>query len=267
MAKTRLDKLIFERGITESREKAQSLIMANLVLVNGLPSDKPGTLTDEDAEITLKETLRYVSRGGLKLEKALTAFHLNFEKKTVLDIGASTGGFTDLALQNGAEKVFAVDVGKSQLHEKLKNCSNVINLEKTNFRYIEFEKIGEYVDMIVSDVSFISLKLIIPKMVLFSNKNTEACLLIKPQFEAGKKFVGKNGVVRDLLVHEAVIKDISDFAVKFMFFCFGLTKSPVKGAKGNVEYLIYLKYGNPSCPSLDVDTIKKVVYEEYSYHC
>ena len=267
MAKVRLDKLIFEKGLAESREKAQSLIMANTVLVNGLLLDKPGTLVDEGAEISLKEGLKYVSRGGLKLEKALTAFHLNFENKTVLDIGASTGGFTDLAIQNGARKVFAVDVGKNQLHEKLKSLKNVVNLEKTNFRYIEFEKIGECVDIIVSDVSFISLKLIIPKMILFSHDRTEACLLIKPQFEAGKRFIGKNGVVRELFVHENVIKEISDFALENMFFTFGVTKSPVKGPKGNVEYLIYLKYNVKGSPILDVNTIRKVVYEEYSYNC
>lgn len=267
MAKIRLDKLVFERGLAESREKAQSLIMANLVLVNGLPSDKSGTLTDESAQITVKDTLKYVSRGGLKLEKAVEVFHLNFENRTVLDIGASTGGFTDVAIQNGAKKVYSVDVGKNQLHEKLKSCDKVKNLEKLNFRNITFQQIGEKIDIIVSDVSFISLKLIIPKIVMFVHEDSRLCLLIKPQFEAGKSFVGKNGVVRDMSIHESVIKDISGFCMENLFYTAGLTKSPVKGPKGNVEYLIYLKYNKNECLTLSEDIIKKVVYEEYSYYC
>ncbi|MBC7195809.1 MAG: TlyA family RNA methyltransferase [Deferribacterales bacterium] len=266
MPKTRLDKLLTERGLAESREKAQRLIMAGLVLVDNNVIDKPGSQIDETCNITLKETLKYVSRGGLKLETALKYFNLNFKGKIVIDIGASTGGFTDLCLQNGAIKVYSVDVGKNQLHEKLLKDERVINLEKTNFRYITFDAINEKADIIVSDVSFISLTNIIPSIIQFCHEKTEACLLIKPQFEAGAKFVGKNGVVRDKEVHVQVINKIIDFAKEYGLYTKGLVKSSIKGPKGNIEYLLYLKYNSKSEKEIAENEIRKVVYEEYC-HC
>jgi len=265
MPKIRLDKLVTERGLEESREKAQRLIMAGLVLVNDIVIDKPGTQIDETCQITLKETLKYVSRGGLKLETALKYFNINFKDKIIIDVGASTGGFTDLCLQNGAKKVYSVDVGKNQLHEKLLKDERVINLEKTNFRYITYEIINEKADIIVSDVSFISLTNIIPSIIQFCHDKSEVCLLIKPQFEAGAQFVGKNGVVRDKEIHIQVIKKIIDFAKEYELSTKGLVTSSIKGPKGNIEYLLYLKYNSKSEKEVTENDIRKVVYEEYCY--
>ncbi|MBZ4644467.1 MAG: rRNA (cytidine1920-2-O)/16S rRNA (cytidine1409-2-O)-methyltransferase [Deferribacteres bacterium] len=267
MPKVRIDKLIVEKGLAESREKAQKLIMAGMVILDGKIIDKSGTLVDENSDVILKESLKYVSRGGLKLETALKHFNLDFTDKTVIDIGASTGGFTDLCLQNGAKKVFAVDVGKNQLHEKLLNSPRVMNIEKTNFRYIDYEIINEKVDMIVSDVSFISLTNIIPKIIQFCHSSTEICLLIKPQFEAGAKHVGKNGVVRDKEIHIQVITKIIDFAEEYKLYTHGLVASSIKGPKGNIEYLLYLKYNTKCNDKINENEIRKVVYEEYCYHC
>lgn len=265
MPKIRLDKLLTEKGLVESREKAQKLIMSGLVLVNNNIVDKPGLQVDNNSHIGLKETLKYVSRGGIKLETALNHFKINFKDKVVIDIGASTGGFTDLCLQNGAKKVYAVDVGKNLLHEKLLKDERVINLEKTNFRYIKYEAINEKADIIVSDVSFISLTKIIPSMVQFCHDNSEACILIKPQFEAGPKFVGKNGVVRDKEIHVKVIKKIIDFAKGYKLYTKGIVTSSIKGPKGNIEYLLYLKYNSESEKDITEDDIRKVVYEEHCY--
>lgn len=243
MAKDRLDKILFQRGLAESREKAQRLIMAGLVIVNNEKIDKPGTKIDENAHIKLLETLPYVSKGGLKLEKAVNHFNLDFKEKTVLDIGASTGGFVDVALKKGAKKVYAVDVGKAQLHYSLINNPKVVNIEKCNFRYIEFETIGEQVDVITCDVSFISLSLIIPKTIQFCKKEITLFIpLIKPQFEAGRDQVGKNGVVKDINIHREVIKKVITCALDNGYEFVDITKSPVKGAKGNVEYLAYFRY-------------------------
>ncbi|KAA0259162.1 TlyA family RNA methyltransferase [Deferribacter autotrophicus] len=255
MGKDRLDKILVSKKLVESREKAQRLIMAGLVFVNNEKIEKPGTKVDEDAEIFIKETLPYVSKGGLKLEKAVKVFNLNFKDKTVLDIGASTGGFTDVALKNGAKKVYAVDVGRGQLHYSLRINPKVINIEKCNFRYIEFEQIGEKVDIITSDVSFISLTLIIPKTIQFCKEKSEFIVLIKPQFEAGREQVGKKGVVRNTEVHKDVIKKIIDCAETNGYKLKGLAKSPIKGAKGNTEYLAYFVYSANFTEEINYDDL------------
>lgn len=266
MSKLRLDQLLVKNGFVESRQKAQSLIMANLVSVNGKFIDKSGALVEESADISIKEPLKYVSRAAYKLETAVKNFNLSLSDKIVLDIGASTGGFTDLCLQNGAKKVYAVDVGKNLIHEKLKGDRRVINIEKTNFRYITYDVIGEKVDVVVSDVSFISLTHIIPKIPLFCHTDTKVCLLIKPQFEAGAKFVGKNGIVKDKEVHVNVIEKIISFAAGCNFATKGLVKSAIKGAKGNIEYLLYLEYNNTEEGNITEEDIKRAVYEEYCYY-
>ena len=269
MAKKRLDVLLVDRGLADSRERARALIMSGNVYTDNHLLDKPGTRVLEDISIYVKETLPFVSRGGLKLDKAKNVFGIDFDGKTVLDIGASTGGFTDVALQNGAKKVVAVDVGKNQLHYSLTKNPRVVNLQKVNFRYIEFEHIGEKCDIIVCDVSFISLRMIIPKVILFCNENTEAVFLIKPQFEAEKNEVGKNGVVRDSGVHERVILKIINAAEELSLQFAGLAKSPIKGPKGNVEYLSYFMYSENINKAGNIsEIIERVVNdEEYSYCC
>jgi 23S rRNA (cytidine1920-2'-O)/16S rRNA (cytidine1409-2'-O)-methyltransferase len=265
MKKERLDLLLVEYGLAESQEHAKRLIMAGLAVADDHRVDKPGQLISREAVLRLKETLPYVSRGGLKLEKAVSAFCLDFTDKTVLDIGSSTGGFTDLALQKGALKVFAVDVGTNQLHEKLKKDSRVISLEQTNFRTIPFETIGEKIDIIVSDVSFISLSMIIPSCVQFCKDGTEAVFLIKPQFEAERGEIGKNGIVTDTSVHERVIQYIAGCAGESSFFFHGLTQSPIRGAKGNLEYPAYFVYNQPSDSGDSAEIIRRVVNENYIY--
>jgi len=269
MAKKRLDILLVDRGFADSREKARALIMSGNVYTDNYLLDKPGIRIPEDISVYIKETLPFVSRGGLKLDKAKSVFGIDFNGKTVLDIGASTGGFTDVALQNGAKKVLAVDVGKNQLHYSLTKDLRVVNLQKVNFRNIEFEHIGEKCDIIVCDVSFISLSMIIPKVILFCHEVTKVVFLIKPQFEAEKGEVGKNGVVRDINVHERVISKVISIAEEFGLQFTGLAKSPIKGPKGNVEYLSYFMYGeNINITDNVGKIIKRVVNdEEYSYCC
>ncbi|MBQ5565266.1 MAG: TlyA family RNA methyltransferase, partial [Clostridia bacterium] len=208
-AKKRLDVLLFEKGLAESREKAKAIIMSGIVYVDNQKSDKPGTCYPESSIIEVRgKTLKYVSRGGLKLEKAIQVFGLDLNGKTTMDIGASHGGFTDCMLQNGAKKVFAIDVGYGQLAYKLRNDERVVNLERTNFRYVTEEQITEPIDFFSVDVSFISLKLILPVARNFLKENGTAVCLIKPQFEAGREKVGKKGVVRDPKVHAEVVRGI-----------------------------------------------------------
>ena len=238
----RLDVLLFERGLAESREKAKAIIMSGIVYANNQKADKAGTSYPEDTPIEVRgNTLKYVSRGGLKLEKAVDVFNIDLCGAVTMDIGASHGGFTDCMLQNGAKKVFSVDVGYGQLAWKLRQDERVVNLERTNFRYVTEEQITEPVDFFSVDVSFISLKLILPVARRFLKDNGTAVCLIKPQFEAGRENVGKNGVVRDPKIHCAVIKEIVSFAVSEGFSVLGLDFSPVKGPEGNIEYLLYLK--------------------------
>lgn len=244
MAKERLDILLIQRGMATSRERARAVIMAGEVFVNGQREDKPGTAFDENKIETLEirgEQLPYVSRGGLKLAKAVQDFGLTLSGKVCMDIGASTGGFTDCMLQNGAVKVYSVDVGHGQLDWKLRSDERVVCMEKTNFRYMVRDDIADDLDFASVDVSFISLtKILIPARKLLKAQGQMVCL-IKPQFEAGREKVGKKGVVRDAHVHEEVIKKIFDFADLVGFKILNLDYSPIRGPEGNIEYLIYLE--------------------------
>lgn len=245
--KKRLDVLTVEKGLFSSREKAKGSIMAGLVYVDGLRMDKPGTSVKEDAEITVKEALcPYVSRGGLKLEKAMTLWDINLERAKAADIGASTGGFTDCMLQNGAEKVFAIDVGYGQLDWKLRNDDRVVNMEKCNVRYLDVDEVGRDVDFISIDVSFISLKLVFPVATQLLCDDGSLVCLVKPQFEAGREQVGKKGIVRDEKVHKEVIENVIAYGEENGLYPWGLTYSPVKGAKGNIEYLMLMKKKKPN---------------------
>lgn len=245
MQKKRLDVILVERGYAPSRERAKSLIMSGIVFVDGERVDKAGSTIAEDANLEVRGSdLSYVSRGGLKLEKAMQKFPILLNQKVCMDIGASTGGFTDCMLQNGAKKVFAVDVGYGQLAWKLRCDERVVNLERTNVRYLTAEQVGEPVDFISVDVSFISLTLVLPVAKTYLSENGEMVCLIKPQFEAGRENVGKKGVVRDKQVHIDVVNKIISFAKENNFDVKGLTFSPVKGPEGNIEYLIYLKKGS-----------------------
>ena len=243
--KERLDVLLVKRNLAESREKAKAIIMSGNVFVNGNREDKAGTTFDEEkAQIEIKgHTLPYVSRGGLKLEKAIEVFGVDVKDKVCMDIGASTGGFTDCMLQSGAKKVFAVDVGYGQLAWKLRCDDRVVNLERTNIRYVTAEDIGEALDFASVDVAFISLKLVLPVAFQLLKENGGVVALIKPQFEAGKEKVGKKGVVKEQSTHIEVVRAIYDFAQEAGFSVLGLSFSPIKGPEGNIEYLIYLKKG------------------------
>lgn len=258
--KERLDVLVYRQGLAPSREKASSQIMSGIVYVNGVKVDKPGTKLPVTSKIELRgDTLQYVSRGGLKLEKALKEFGLNLKGKTAMDIGASTGGFTDCMLQNGAEKVYAIDVGYGQLAWPLRTDSRVVCMERTNIRYVTPEDIGEFVDFASIDVSFISQTKVLPAVKRLLKKDGEIVCLIKPQFEAGKDKVGKKGVVRDKQVHIEVIKGIVDFCKTEMELAvMGLSYSPIKGPEGNIEYLLYLSMDSSlseKAPEIDVEGV------------
>lgn len=240
--KERLDVLITERQLAPSREKAKALIMAGQVFVDGDRIDKAGTMIDIDKEIVIKgDTCPYVSRGGLKLEKAMEEFHFEVSGSICCDMGASTGGFTDCMLQRGAEKVYAIDVGYGQLDYKLRTDPRVVNMERTNIRYMDTELIEEPVDFISIDVSFISLNLILPVAAKVLSDDGKVLCLVKPQFEAGREQIGKKGIVRDPKVHKEVILNVCSYAEKCGLYPHGLTFSPVTGAKGNIEYLLYLR--------------------------
>jgi len=244
--KDRLDVLLVNGGFAPSREKAKAIIMSGLVFVDGQREDKAGSTFDgEKVKIEVRgSTLKYVSRGGLKLEKALSAFDFDLNGKVCMDIGASTGGFTDCMLQNGASKVYSVDVGHGQLDWKLRNDERVVCMEKTNFRYLKRADIDDDIRFASCDVSFISLtKILLPARALLTEDGMMVCL-IKPQFEAGRDKVGKKGVVRDPKVHEEVIEKICAFALMNGFNILGLDHSPIKGPEGNIEYLIHLKKNN-----------------------
>lgn len=262
-SKQRLDVALFEKGYAESREKAKALIMAGIVYVNNQKCDKAGDTVKPDDVIEVRgNTLKYVSRGGLKLEKAITVFSPDLSNKICADIGASTGGFTDCMLQNGAKKVYAIDVGYGQLAWKLRTDERVVNLERTNFRYVTKEQIPEELDFASVDVSFISLSHIFPVLKTLLKKGGRAVALIKPQFEAGKENVGKKGVVRDKNVHIAVIKKVVDLAIQNNFVVLGLDFSPVKGPEGNIEYLCYLENSDDNEKQITVDAEQTV---ELSY--
>ena len=239
--KERLDVLLVNLGYAPSREKAKAVIMSGCVYVNGQKEDKAGTMFDTYAAIEVRgNSLKYVSRGGLKLEKAMEEFAIALDQKTCMDVGASTGGFTDCMLQNGAVKVFAVDVGHGQLAWSLRNDPRVICMEKTNIRYVVPEDIGCTVDFVSIDVSFISLtKVLVPVKELMAERGQIVCL-IKPQFEAGREKVGKKGVVREKSTHIEVIHKVIDYAMSIGFEVLNLGFSPIKGPEGNIEYLVHL---------------------------
>lgn len=244
MKKIRLDQLIFDLGLAESRERAKTTVMSGLVFVNGQRADKPGMQVSPDVNVEVKGTaLPYVSRGGLKLEKALKVFPIDVKGKVCIDCGASTGGFTDVLLKNGAAKVYSVDVGYGQLAWSLRNDERVVNMERTNIRYISSEQIPEPLDICVMDLSFISVKLVLPAVCALLKDDAQLVCLIKPQFEAGREEVGKKGVVRDKAVHLSVIESVLSFAPTVGMTVMGLDFSPIKGPEGNREYLCYMKKG------------------------
>ena len=254
--KTRLDVLLTERGLLDSRQKAQATIMSGIVFVNGQRVDKVGTAVSNDALIEIRgATLPYVSRGGLKLEKAMQTFPLTLTGKICADIGASTGGFTDCMLQNGAKKVYAVDVGYGQLDWMLRNDGRVVCMERTNARYLTHEEIPEELDFASVDVSFISLKLIFPALYGLLREGGEIACLIKPQFEAGREKVGKKGVVRDPAVHLEVLEHFLIHAKENHFTVLGITYSPIRGPEGNIEYLGFLRKSEEPDAAVDLQAI------------
>ena len=254
--KKRLDVMLFERGLTQSREKARTVIMAGNVYVDNQKADKPGTLFKDDVKIEVRSPrINYVSRGGLKLEKAIKAFKIELNGKVAMDIGASTGGFTDCMLQNGAKKVYSVDVGYGQLDWKLRNDERVVCMERTNARYLTREEIPDELDFASIDVSFISLKLIFPALYGLLREGGEIACLIKPQFEAGREKVGKKGVVRDPAVHLEVLEHFLIHAKENHFTVLGITYSPIRGPEGNIEYLGFLRKSEAPSAQIDLNAI------------
>lgn len=257
--KQRLDAELVTRGIIQSRERAKAEIMAGKVYVNGQKADKAGELVTSADNIEFRgEALKYVSRGGLKLEKAMELYGFNLNGKICMDVGASTGGFTDCMLQNGATKVYSIDVGYGQLAWSLRQNERVVNLERTNVRYITEEQVPDIVDFVSIDVSFISLGLVIPVLPQFLAENAMMVCLVKPQFEAGKDKVGKHGVVRDPATHIEVLERAVGFAQKSGFGIVGIEFSPIKGPQGNIEYLMVLTKKNPQL-SVSSEDIKRLV--------
>ena len=256
MAKLRLDVAMTERGLAESRQKAQAIIMAGQVFVNGQKVDKAGAPVAPDAAIEIHgKTLKYVSRGGLKLEKAMACWPITLEHRICADIGASTGGFTDCLLQNGADKVYSVDVGYNQLDYRLRIHPKVVCMERTNARYLTREQIPEELDFFSVDVSFISLNLILPAVRPLMKAGGQGVCLVKPQFEAGRDKVGKKGVVRDPAVHLEVLEHFLEHAAKAGFTVLDVTFSPIKGPEGNIEYLGWLQAGDGPAYSGDLKAL------------
>jgi len=242
MRKERLDKFLVEKGIVQSRERARALILAGRVAVEGRTIDKPGTQIEREAKLQLRgEDQPYVSRGGIKLEGAFDAFKIDPKGMVVMDVGASTGGFTDCVLQRGAKKVYAVDVGYGQLAWKLQKDTRVVNLERRNIRYLKREEVEEEMDLILIDTSFISIEKFLSHLLQFLKKEGIILGLIKPQFEVGKGEVGKGGVVRDAILHQKVIERISNFSRGLRLSVLGVIESPIPGPKGNKEFFIYLR--------------------------
>lgn len=261
--KKRLDVLLVERGLAETRQKAQATIMSGIVYVNGQKADKSGFAVADDAEVEVRgNTLPYVSRGGLKLEKAMREFGLTLDGLICADIGASTGGFTDCMLQNGAVKVYAVDVGYGQLDWKLRNDERVVCMERTNARYLTHEQVPDELDFASIDVSFISLKLILPAVCGLLRDGGHVACLVKPQFEAGREKVGKKGVVRDPKVHLEVLEHFLEHAKDSGFAVLGLTYSPIRGPEGNIEYLGYLEKGAAQELTFDLAALVEASHTE-----
>lgn len=262
--KERLDVLLVNRGLAPSREKAKAMIMEGNVFVENQREDKAGSSFDVNANIEIKgNTLKYVSRGGLKLEKAMTHFGIELTDKICMDIGASTGGFTDCMLQNGAKKVYAVDVGYGQFAWKLRQDERVVCMEKTNIRYVTPDDIADRLDFASVDVSFISLTKVLESARNLLQDDGEMVCLIKPQFEAGREKVGKKGVVREKSVHEEVICKVIDYAVSIGFVVLNLEYSPIKGPEGNIEYLVYIKKAETgSASEIDVKAVVEAAHGE-----
>lgn len=265
--KKRIDVLLVDMGFFPSREQARRTIMAGNVFVDNQRVDKAGTPVKVDSEIVVKgKPLAYVSRGGLKLEKAMNNFDLSLKGKVCMDIGASTGGFTDCMLQNGAVKVYSVDVGYGQLAWKLRQDERVVCMERQNIRFLELDALDERPDFASIDVSFISLKLVLPKAWELLNEAGRLVALIKPQFEAGREKVGKKGVVREKSTHVEVIEMVSQVAVKEGFKILDLDFSPIKGPEGNIEYLIYLEKTDKKIESIDEEQQASLLDEYEAYH-
>lgn len=261
--KDRLDILLVKRGLAESREKAKAVIMSGIVYVDGQKEDKAGQTFADTANIEVRgNTLKYVSRGGLKLEKAMECFDVSVKDKVCMDIGASSGGFTDCMLQNGAKKVYAVDVGHGQLAWKLRNDTRVVVMEKTNIRYVKPEDIGESIDFASIDVSFISLSKVLPAAYNLLGECGEIVALIKPQFEAGREKVGKKGVVREKSTHIEVIQNCFAYAKENGFFVRELEFSPVKGPEGNIEYLYHLVKSGDVDSDIDIEAVVNTAHEK-----
>ena len=261
--KDRLDILLVKRGLAESREKAKAVIMSGIVYVDGQKEDKAGQTFADTANIEVRgSTLKYVSRGGLKLEKAMECFDVSVKDKVCMDIGASSGGFTDCMLQNGAKKVYAVDVGHGQLAWKLRNDTRVVVMEKTNIRYVKPEDIGESIDFASIDVSFISLSKVLPAAYNLLGERGEIVALIKPQFEAGREKVGKKGVVREKSTHIEVIQNCFAYAKENGFFVRELEFSPVKGPEGNIEYLYHLVKSGDVDSDIDIEAVVDTAHEK-----
>ena len=261
----RLDVELVNRGLVESREKGRALIMAGSVYVDGQKAFKAGDRIKDGMNIEIRGAkLQYVSRGGLKLEKSLKVFPISLEERACADIGASTGGFTDCMLQNGASKVYAIDVGYGQLAWKLRSDERVVNMERTNIRYLDFELVTDDISFVSIDVSFISLKLVLPVAYELLSDGGELVALIKPQFEAGREEVGKKGVVRDPEVHRSVIEKITGFAHELGFSVKGLDFSPIKGPEGNIEYLMYLSKDGNNSTIITGEIIDTVVENSHS---
>ena len=261
--KDRLDILLVKRGLAESREKAKAVIMSGIVYVDGQKEDKAGQTFADTANIEVRgSTLKYVSRGGLKLEKAMECFDVSVKDKVCMDIGASSGGFTDCMLQNGAKKVYAVDVGHGQLAWKLRNDTRVVVMEKTNIRYVKPEDIGESIDFASIDVSFISLSKVLPAAYNLLGERGEIVALIKPQFEAGREKVGKKGVVREKSTHIEVIQNCFAYARENGFFVRELEFSPVKGPEGNIEYLYHLVKLGDVDNDIDIEAVVNTAHEK-----
>ena len=262
---SRLDVELVNKGLVESREKAKALIMAGAVYIDGQKAYKAGDKVKEGQMIEIKgETLPFVSRGGLKLAKSIKCFDLDLNNLVCADIGASTGGFTDCMLQNGASKVYSIDVGYGQLAWKLRNDNRVVNMERTNIRYIDYSLIEEPISFISIDVSFISLKLVLPVAYNLLEDNGNLVALIKPQFEAGREEVGKKGVIRDAVIHHKVIKNVIEISKEIGFNVKNLDYSPIKGPEGNIEFLLHLYKGSDEEIPIDDEKIDKIVKEAHS---
>jgi 23S rRNA (cytidine1920-2'-O)/16S rRNA (cytidine1409-2'-O)-methyltransferase len=252
--KERLDVLVVQKELVSSRNKASAMIMAAEVFVNGQIADKPGMRVPVDADITLKSKPRYVGRGGIKLEGALTAFDVDIQDKICADVGASTGGFTDCLLQHGASRVYAIDVARGIIDYRIRIDERVVLLENTNARYLE--ELDELVSLVVVDVSFISLRLILPAIQKWLTPEADIITLVKPQFEAGKTDVGKGGIIKDPNVRKRVLEEITTFAEESEFNVIDLIRSPITGQKGNTEYLMWLKWGHQY--PRDLSYVKKI---------